>query len=287
MGWSEGMTASALISSPELYQLLSENPASVKLLDASYHLPMLPVRIVGAIDFDIDDVADPNASLAHTLPDAQTFAQKVGALGISNTDKVIIYDRSGMHMAASRAWWMFRTFGHEDVLVLNGGLPGWVDEGLPVQPRPDTPEQYTPVVYTPRFRPELLKTQENIYENLSKQAFTLLDARDTQRYNGDVQEPRAGVESGHVPGSLNLPFADVIDKNTGLLKSVEEIKQTFIARRIPLNKPLAVSCGSGVTAGIVALALHEIDQPDAAIYDGSWAEWGANPNLPKKTGDEP
>jgi len=287
MAGDSKMTASALISSPELYQLLGARPANLRILDASYHLPMLPVRIAGAIDFDIDDVADPNAPLAHTLPDAATFAQKVGALGISNTDKVVIYDRAGMHMAASRVWWMFRVFGHADVLILNGGLPGWVDEGLPVQPRPDTPEPYTPATYTPRFRPELLKTQEHIFENLSRQAFTLLDARDMQRYSGDVQEPRPGVESGHVPGSLNMPFADFIDKNTGLLKSIEEIRQTLIARRIPLNKPLAVSCGSGVTAGIVALALHEIGQTDVAIYDGSWAEWGANPNLPKKTGDKP
>lgn len=282
------MTASALISSPELYEMLLSNPpANLKILDASYHQPLLPVRIHGAIDFDIDDVADPNAPLPHTIPDAATFARKVGALGISNTDKIIIYDRGGMHMAASRVWWMFRTFGHEDVLLLNGGLPGWVDEGLPVQPRPDVPEQYTPVTYTPTFRPELLKTQDDVFANISKQAFTLLDARDMHRYSGEIQEPREGVDSGHVPGSINMPFADFIDKNTGLLKSLEEIKQILIARRIPLNKPLAVSCGSGVTAGVVALALHEAGHPDAAIYDGSWTEWGSNPNLPKKQGDEP
>src|SRR5690606_16647749 len=158
----------------------------LRILDASYRLPMLPVRIAGAIDFDIDDVADPGAKLPHTLPSPEVFAQKVGALGISHDDLVVIYDRSGMHMAAARAWWMFRVFGHKRVLVLNGGLPGWVDEGLPVVPRPETPEVITPVEYIPHFRPELLKTQRDVLQNIGAQAFTLLDARDMQRYSGDV-----------------------------------------------------------------------------------------------------
>jgi thiosulfate/3-mercaptopyruvate sulfurtransferase len=276
---------SALISSPELLPLLGS--PGLKILDASYRQPLLPVRIAGAIDFDIDAVADPDAKLAHTLPSADVFAQKVGALGITNSDQIVIYDRSGMHMAASRAWWMFRTFGHQRVFVLNGGLPGWVDEGLPVEPRPDVPEVYTPASYVPAFRPEMLKTQDDIFANLSKQTFTLLDARDRARYSGDVPEAREGVESGHIPNSLNLPFADFLDRNTGLLKSVAEIKQIISTHRVPLNKPLAASCGSGVTAGIVALALHEAGYPDVAIYDGSWTEWGGNPNLPKKQGDEP
>lgn len=275
----------ALISAKDLQAILAD-PAT-KILDASYGLPYLPVRIGAAVDFDIDDIADADAALPHTVPAAEVFAQKVSALGISNADTVVIYDRAGMHMAAARAWWMFRLFGHEKVHVLNGGLPAWVGAGLAVTPRPEMPEPAAAGKYTAQLQPHLLKLQDDILENIETGSFVLLDARDERRYSGDMAEPRAGMQSGHVPGSLSTPFAQLIDPHTGLMRTREEIAQIFAKKNVDLSRPLACTCGSGVTACVVALALHDIGHTDAAIYDGSWSEWGAAPELPKKQGHIP
>ncbi len=279
------MTIPALISASELQKIVTA--PTTRILDASYGLPPLPVRIGDARAFDIDDIADPAAPLAHTVPDAALFAQKVSALGISNGDTVVVYDRSGMHMAAARAWWMFRLFGHDNVRILNGGLPAWVAAGLPVTPLPDDLPDAPAGQFTATLRPGLLKLKEDILANIEGKDFLLLDARDGRRYSGEMAEPRPGMQSGHVPGSLSAPFAELIDAQSGLLRSKDDIRAIFAARNVDLSRPLACTCGSGVTACVVALALHEIGHTDAAVYDGSWSEWGGDANLPKKQGLTP
>lgn len=280
------MTAtSALISAADLQKIVSA--PTTKILDASYGLPPLPVRIADARDFDIDDIADPQAKLPHTVPSADIFARKVSALGISNGDTVIIYDRAGMHMAAARAWWMFRLFGHDNVRILNGGLPAWVGAGLPVTPKPDSAPPAAAGNFTAQLRPALLKLQDDILGNIEQKSFVLLDARDARRYSGDMAEPRPGMQAGHVPGSFSTPFAGLIDDESGLLLPPKDISAFFAEKNIDLSRPLACTCGSGVTACVVALALYEIGYTDAAVYDGSWSEWGADAHLPKKQGYAP
>jgi thiosulfate/3-mercaptopyruvate sulfurtransferase len=276
------MASSSLIGPAGLHDLLQSGAPDVKLLDASYNLPPSDIRIGNALAFDIDDIADEGAQLPHTLPSDALFAERVGALGIGNDSRVIVYDRSGLAMAASRAWWMFRVFGHENVQVLDGGLPAWASAGYPVQqgpaPRPE------PAVFQTHFRPELFKAQKDILLNIEQKNFTLIDARDAARYTGDAAEPRPGLESGHIPGSLNVPFMSLLDPATGGLKPLAELQEIF--KGLDAEKPVAASCGSGVTACVIALALHRTGREDVAVYDGSWTEWGANPALPKHKGEE-
>lgn len=260
---------SALIQAAELKDLLAQG--AVRVLDASYNLPPAPGVIAGAPIFDIDDVADPAAPLAHTVPSPDVFAAKVGALGIGNDDTIVVYDRAGVHMAASRAWWMFRLFGHDKVRVLDGGLPAWIAAGGPLTAPGPAP---APKKFTPRFRPELLKTAEDMLKNIDAADFTVLDARDAARYAG----------MGHIPGALSAPFAALIDPATGRMRSKDALSGIL---RPTTYGPLACSCGSGVTACVVALAFHELGRGDVAIYDGSWTEWGADPRLPKTTGENP
>jgi thiosulfate/3-mercaptopyruvate sulfurtransferase len=270
----------ALVTASELRALLGK--PGVKLLDASYGLPPSDFRIGNAVEFDIDDVADPNAELAHTLPSPNVFAEKVSALGISNSDHVIVYDRMGISMAASRAWWMFRVFGHDNVQVLDGGLPSWLLSGGEMQPWPETPP--APAVFKATFRPELFRRRDEMLRNLDTKEFAVLDARDARRYSGEAPEARPGVESGHIPGSLSVPYATLFDLDTGLLKSGDDLKAAL--KTVPAG-PVAISCGSGVTACVVALGLYELGRKDAAVYGGSWTEWGGDATLPKKKGSAP
>ena len=271
----------ALITASELKEIF-EKPG-VRLLDASYGLPPTDIRIGKALDFDIDEVADPNAPLAHTLPTPIAFADAAEKFGISNGDHVIVYDRSGVAMAAARVWWMFRVFGHDKVQVLDGGLPAWVNSGYPVN---ETADEIPPRgTFKPAFRSELFKKREDIVQNLTDKKFTVLDARDPRRYAGDMPEPRPGMESGHIPGSLSLPYAALIDNQTGLFKTGEALKSALAS--VDTSKPVAISCGSGVTACVVAIGLHNLGQTDAAVYGGSWAEWGGDASLPKTKGSQP
>jgi thiosulfate/3-mercaptopyruvate sulfurtransferase len=277
---AEKMTG-ALISAEELKKIL--DTPGVKLLDASYGLPQAEGRIGNAVDFDIDDIADPEAPRPHTLPSPEVFSERVGALGIGNGDHVIVYDRAGLAMAASRAWWMFRVFGHDKVQILDGGLPAWVKAGYELQPGPGVAS--AKAVFKPKFRPELFKRRQDILDNLAKKSFTVVDARDARRYSGEAPEPRPGIAPGHIPGSVNVPYASLIDPATGLFRKANELKSAL--HRLDASKPVAISCGSGVTACVVALALYETGNENAAIYGGSWAEWGGDPALPKTKGGNP
>jgi thiosulfate/3-mercaptopyruvate sulfurtransferase len=198
---------------------------------------------------------------------------------VSNGDLVVVYDRLGIHMAASRAWWMFRLFGHDNVRVLNGGLPAWIAAGYDTQDKNTSPKQGT---FTAKFRPELFKHQDDILKNIEGKSFQTLDARDSARFAGAAPEPRPGMAPGHIPGSVNTPFAALVDPVTGMMKPKDAI--AAVLSRVDLSRPIACSCGSGVTACVVALGLHELGVGNAAVYDGSWAEWGGNAALPKATG---
>ena len=240
---------SALITASELEKILKQ--PHVKVLDASYNLAPSTAGIPGARDFNIDDVADPVATFAHTIPTEEIFASKVRALGIGNDDLVIVYDRSGIAMAAARAWWMFRLFGHDNVKILNGGLPAWMKAGYAAGAKAaDIP---VPASFTAKLRPELLKKVGQIADNLLRKEFTVIDARDSKRY-----------EAGHIPDSLNLPYATLVDAD-GALKPQEELGAIFKSSPVRLQKKIACSCGSGVTACVVALALHELGYEDAAV----------------------
>ncbi len=271
----------ALISASALKELF-EKPG-VRLLDASYGLPPANIRIGHALDFDIDEVADPQAQFAHTLPTPTGFADAAERLGISNGDHVVVYDRSGVAMAAARVWWMFRVFGHENVQVLDGGLPAWENAGYPVTEKADDiPPRGT---FKPAFNSGLFKKREDIVQNLTDQKFTVLDARDPRRYSGEMAEPRPGMASGHIPGSFSLPYASLIDNQTGLFKTGDGLKSALAS--VDVSKPVAISCGSGVTACVVAIGLHNLGRTDAAIYGGSWTEWGGDASLPKTKGSQP
>jgi thiosulfate/3-mercaptopyruvate sulfurtransferase len=258
---------SALISAAELKSLLGK--PNVKVLDASYNQPPSAMGIEGALDFDIDAIADLSSPFTHTVPSAEVFAQKVGALGISNDDLIIVYDRAGIAMAAARAWWMFRLFGHDNVKILNGGLPGWLKAGNMPALKGHSPK---PATFKAALRPELLKLKGDMLANVSDKTFAVVDARDSIRFG-----------NGHIPGSVNTPYITLIGP-TGELKPRDHIERIFQVAPVPVNENIACSCGSGVTACVIALALHELGHTNAAVYDGSWTEWGADPAMPKAQG---
>ena len=259
---------SALISIQQLANSLDK----VKLLDASYGLPWTAggPRIGHAQFFDIDDIADPDAPLPHTLPSADLFAAKAGALGLRENDSIVIYDRAGISMAACRAWWMFRVFGHKNVFVLDGGLPKWLAEGLPVRTETKKP---IPAVYHTRYRPELIRYLDQMVKNLSTKNERMIDARAGERFY---------TTQGHIPGSCNLPYMTLINKD-GTLKGKDDLRAAMAGAKIDLSDPITTTCGSGVTACVLALALYELGRDDIAVYDGSWTEWAQNPNTPKVT----
>ena len=269
---------SALVSAVEVSALIKES--GVRVMDASYNHSPSSVGIPGALEFDIDDIADPGAPLAHTVPSADVFAAKMGALGINNDDLVVVYDRSGIAMSAARAWWMFRLYGHDRVKILNGGLPAWIREGYSLA---EKSIQAFPSSFKAFFRPSLFKSLQEVASNIQDKSFTLLDARDGARFRGEAPDPRPHVQTGHVPGSLNTPFINFLNRD-GTLKSKNELEKEFSGLFLHSQNKFACSCGSGVTACVVALALFELGHEDVAVYDGSWAEWGANPTLPKAKG---
>jgi thiosulfate/3-mercaptopyruvate sulfurtransferase len=260
----------------------------VRVVDASFTLPgVIPTarenydrgHIPGAVFFDIDDIAEPAASLPHMIPSADLFAQKIGALGIGDDDKVVVYDGAGLS-SAGRAWWMLRMFGHREVALLDGGLPKWEAEGRPTDIAIPAP---IPRRFTARFDPSLVRAKADLLADLTSRREQVLDARAAGRFAGTTPEVRPGLRSGHIPGSLNLPYDQVTDPKTRQIKSAEALTALFRGAGVALDRPVVTSCGSGVTACALAFALHLIGHP-AAVYDGSWSEWGLPGDTPVETG---
>ena len=265
------------------------NDPKVKVIDASFKLPgVLPLprddylaaHIPGAAFFDVDAISDRNDPRPHMYPDAEQFARDVAALGISTGDTVVAYD-SGSWVAAPRAWWMFLSFGYRDVKVLDGGLKKWTSEGRATQSGKVTPE---PGKFTARLDPGYIRSQQQVLANIETRAEQLVDARPRGRFEGTAPEPRPESRSGHIPGSRNVPYAELFDARTGTMKSLDELRKAFTGAGVELTKPIVTTCGSGVSALVLTLALYRLGVRGTALYDGSWAEWGRPEGPPLATG---
>jgi thiosulfate/3-mercaptopyruvate sulfurtransferase len=261
----------------------------VKILDATFKLPgMLPLpkddylsaHIPGAVFFDVDAVSDHSNPLPHMFPSAEQFGRDVGALGISNGDTVVVYDAGGW-VAAPRAWWMFLSFGHADVRVLDGGLKKWTAEGRPVESGAVAPK---PGSFTARFDAARVRSIGEMVANLDSRAEQVIDARPGNRFAGAVPEPRPGLRAGHIPGARNVPYGELFDAATGTMKPLDELRTAFKSAGVDSGKPIVTSCGSGVSAAVLTLALYRLGVRDTALYDGSWSEWGIEAGPPVATG---
>lgn len=272
------LSTNGLIAAEDAYYLVGGD-RSVKFLDAtlstqngmSPEQAFLNRHISDAQFFDVEAIADQESPLPHMVPTSEYFESCISALGVSNDDHIVIYDQSGLYMASSRAWWMFRLFGHDKVYVMEGGLGAWVARGLPVIDGPVvTP---TPSSFKATLRRELLVTKDDLLKNLETQNIDVVDARPSGRFDGLMPEPRPNMRAGHIPSSKNLPFIEVLDR-TGRFKSDADLEYLFRSLELEPDSNIATSCGSGITACTVALALFKARGQNAAVYDGSWSEWG-------------
>ena len=266
----------------------------LKILDATGFLPndsrtgpaeFRKCRIPGAVYFDVNEIADTKSGLSHTMPSSSVFLSRVSRLGVGDGLKVVVYDVHGGANAAMRAWWMFRFFGHDDVAVLDGGLPKWLAEGRPTEdgePAPIGPNDYRH--FTPWPSDLAVKTADETWEAVQDKSAVLIDARSAERFAGTAPEPRPSLHQGHVPGARNLPFARVFNPDK-TVKSPAEIRALFAAAKIPLDgTPLIGMCGTGVTGCVAAFAAYVAGEPGVALYDGSWEEWGNAEDRPFAAG---
>lgn len=244
------------------------------------HAEFLRTHLPGARYFDIDLIADPDTDLPHMVPTAGRFAKLMAELGVGNDSQVVFYDQKGLASAA-RGWWLMGLFGHDAAAVLDGGLPKWLREGRPTET--GDPPKPPPAVFRPDFRAGRLRGIGDVLRNVETRAEQVLDARAAGRFTGEVPEPRAGMRSGHIPGSLSVPYTDLLNPD-GTFRPASEVAARFRQAGVDGGKPVVTSCGSGVTACILTLGLRVAGLPEGAVYDGSWTEWGGRSDTPIELG---
>lgn len=265
------------------------NDPSVKIVDGSWHLPptgrdgaaeYAEAHIPGAVHFDIDTVSDKTSSLPHMLPSPEGFAEAVRAMGIGNDDHVVVYDAEGL-FSAPRVWWMFRVFGHDKVSLMTGGFRKWRAENRVVTSDAPTP---SPSDFEAAFNAHMVRSIDQIRRCVEDNSELVLDARAADRFAGDLPEFRDGVEAGHIPGSANLPYAQIVDAETGTFKDADTLATVFESAGLDGSRPIATTCGSGVSACILGLGMHLMGNDNWSVYDGSWTEWGSAADTPKAKG---
>lgn len=273
--------------SPEALAKRLDAP-DIRIMDASWGPPGAPrdrkaefalERIPGALFFDLEDLSDRDDPIPLMLPPPEKFSSRMRRMGVGDGATIVVYDTDGI-FAAARAWWMFRVMGKEDVFVLDGGLPAWKAAGLPLEDGPPSPRAERH--FTARKRADLVRNFDDMRRASESKSAQILDARGPGRFSGAEPEPRPGVRGGHIPGAMNLHYADLLDH--GRMKDVEALQALFADRRVELRKPAFATCGSGVSAAIIALAFARLGRWDVPVYDGSWGEWGARADAPIETG---
>ncbi|HEY5107046.1 MAG TPA: 3-mercaptopyruvate sulfurtransferase [Caulobacteraceae bacterium] len=279
-------SADPMISADWLSRRLQDGDLAV--LDGSWFMPgsdrdaraeFARGHIPGAVFFDIDAVSDQTSNLPHMLPSPSEFAASARRLGVGADDTLIVYDSQGL-FSAPRVWWTFRAMGHAKVFVLDGGLPAWIAGGYPLETGWRTP---TRAAFKAKTDPALVRDLKGVRSALASGDEQLLDARPAARFAGAAPEPRPGLRGGHMPGALNAPFTEVVTHD-GRLASAEVLRAAFHRAGLDLERPIVATCGSGISAAVLALALARLGRDDVAVYDGSWAEWGGRDDTPVVTG---
>jgi thiosulfate/3-mercaptopyruvate sulfurtransferase len=266
--------------------------AGLRVVDASWYLPgsgrdaaaeYLVGHIPGAIFFDLDASSEAGTPLPHMLPSAAAFAARMSSLGLNDGDDLVIYDGSGTNLSAARVWWTFRVFGHEQVAVLDGGIGKWLAEKRPIDHGMVT---LPPGRFSARFNRGAVRDLAAIQANLANRQEQVVDLRPAGRFAGTLPEPRPGLRSGHVPGSRNLPYTDLVGPD-GTILPEDQLRRRLEAAGIDLSQPIVATCGSGTSACALILSLALLGHHDAALYDGAWAEWGSRADTPVETGPSP